>query len=162
MMRGVDAGDIAYLTPEGRARLEIDRMLDIAGWVVQDAARVNLSAARGVAVREFVLKSPHGRVDYLLFVDGQAVGVLEAKNGEQRRIVASVERQLSVIDATRDTVDAVKRRSIPLRRSILERAFSGELVEQDPSDEPASVLLEQICAERAKATPASRRRRVGA
>jgi type I restriction enzyme R subunit len=43
------------------------------------AARVNLSALRGVAVREFVLKRPHGRVDYLLFVNGQAVGVLEAK-----------------------------------------------------------------------------------
>ena len=36
-------------------------------------------ASRGVAVREFVLKRPHGRVDYLLFVDGRAVGVVEAK-----------------------------------------------------------------------------------
>jgi len=79
MMRCVSASDIAYLTPEGRARLEIDRMLLAAGWVVQDASRVNLAASRGVAVREFVLKSPHGRVDYLLFVDGRAVGVLEAK-----------------------------------------------------------------------------------
>jgi hypothetical protein len=40
---------------------------------------VNLSAATGIAVREFVLKSPHGRADYLLFVHGQAVGVAEAK-----------------------------------------------------------------------------------
>ncbi len=71
--------NIAYLTPEARARVEIDRMLAAAGWVVQDYARVNMSAARGVAVREFVLKSPHGRADYLLFVDGEAVGVAEAK-----------------------------------------------------------------------------------
>ena len=70
---------VAYLTPEAKARVEIDRMLAAAGWVVQDYARVNLSAARGVAVREFVLKSPHGRADYLLFVDGEAVGVAEAK-----------------------------------------------------------------------------------
>ncbi len=40
---------------------------------------MNLAAARGVAVREFVLKPPHGRADYLLFVDGEAVGVVEAK-----------------------------------------------------------------------------------
>ncbi|MHB8696108.1 MAG: DEAD/DEAH box helicase family protein, partial [Solirubrobacteraceae bacterium] len=71
--------NIAYLTPEAKARVEIDRMLTAAGWVVQDYARVNLSAARGVAVREFVLASPHGRADYLLFVDGEAVGVAEAK-----------------------------------------------------------------------------------
>ena len=70
---------VAYLTPEAKARVEIDRMLTAAGWVVQDYARVNLSAARGVAVREFVLKSPHGRADYLLIVDGEAVGVAEAK-----------------------------------------------------------------------------------
>src|SRR6266516_3807187 len=54
-------------------------MLASAGWAVQSAAQVNLKASRGVAVREFVLKKPHGRVDYLLFVDGKAVGVVEAK-----------------------------------------------------------------------------------
>src|SRR3989442_5044168 len=54
-------------------------MLDAAGWAVQDANKVNLKARRGVAVREFILKLPYGRVDYLLYVDGEAVGVLEAK-----------------------------------------------------------------------------------
>src|SRR5438309_8095858 len=76
----VDAAlSVAYLTPEGRARGRIDEMLAAAGWAVQGAGVVNLSAARGVAVREFVLKAPHGRVDYLLFVDRAAVGVIEAK-----------------------------------------------------------------------------------
>ena len=42
--------NIAYLTPEARARVEIDRMLAATGWVVQDYVRVNLSAPRGVAV----------------------------------------------------------------------------------------------------------------
>ena len=50
-----------------------------AGWAVQDANAVNLAASRGVAVREFVMKRPHGRADYLLFLDGQAAGVVEAK-----------------------------------------------------------------------------------
>jgi type I restriction enzyme R subunit len=39
----------------------------------------HLAAARGVAVREFILKPPHGRADYLLFVDRQAVRSIEAK-----------------------------------------------------------------------------------
>jgi type I restriction enzyme R subunit len=72
-------GALSYLTPEARARVGIDRMLEQAGWVVQDGKQVNLAASRGVAVREFVLKSPHGRADYLLFVDRTPVGVVEAK-----------------------------------------------------------------------------------
>jgi type I restriction enzyme, R subunit len=79
-------GELAYLTPEAKARIEIDRMLADAGWAVQDARAVNLSAAQGVAVREFVMKPPHGRADYLLFVGGVAVGVVEAKKeGETLR-----------------------------------------------------------------------------
>ena len=42
-------------TPEQRARETIDRLLAAAGWAVQDRAALNLSAARGVAVREFAL-----------------------------------------------------------------------------------------------------------
>ena len=69
----------SYLSAEDKARVEIDTMLEAAGWAVQDARDVNLAAGRGVAVREFVLEPPHGRVDYLLFVDREAVGVIEAK-----------------------------------------------------------------------------------
>ena len=50
------------------------------------------------------------------------------------------------------------RRSAGLRRSVLKAAFEGRLVPQDPSDEPASVLLERIAAERA-AAPKKRARR---
>jgi hypothetical protein len=72
-------GVAAYLTPEAQARIDIDRMLGLAGWAVQDPDKVNLAAARGVAVREFILEPGHGRADYLLFVDREVVGVLEAK-----------------------------------------------------------------------------------
>ena len=64
---------------EADARVEIDAALETAGWVVQDREEMNLSEAQGVAVREFKLKHGHGYADYLLFVDGKAVGVLEAK-----------------------------------------------------------------------------------
>ena len=57
---------LARLRPEDRARVQIDKLLAASGWAVQDAQRVNLQASRGVAVREFVLVPPHGRVDYLL------------------------------------------------------------------------------------------------
>ena len=56
---------------------------------------------------------------------------------EQRRIVARVEEQLSAIDALRAAIERAQRRSAALRRAVLERAFRGELVPQDPSDEPA-------------------------
>ena len=68
-----------YLTPEAQARIEIDQMLALAGWVLQDADKVNLAAGKGVAIREFILAPGHGRADYLLFVDGKPLGVLEAK-----------------------------------------------------------------------------------
>jgi type I restriction enzyme R subunit len=65
--------------PEEQARQAIDAALVAAGWVVQDAPAMNLWAGRGVAVREFVLRSQHGTADYLLFVDQRAVGAIEAK-----------------------------------------------------------------------------------
>src|SRR5579872_1002284 len=67
------------ITPEDRARENIDKLLADAGWVVQDRRKVDLAAGRGVAVREFPLKTGHGEADYLLFVDGSPVGVVEAK-----------------------------------------------------------------------------------
>ena len=73
-----DAND-DYLAREAKARKNIDRQLVAAGWIVQNADEANVSAGRGVAVREFVLEKGHGRVDYLLFLDGQPAGVIEAK-----------------------------------------------------------------------------------
>src|SRR5207253_459378 len=67
------------LKPEASARQRIDAMLEEAGWVVQNPKLVNLAAGRGIAVREFPLRGGYGKADYLLFVDGQPVGVVEAK-----------------------------------------------------------------------------------
>jgi type I restriction enzyme R subunit len=71
--------DDAYLPREARARIKIDQLLRAAGWIVQHANQANVAAGPGVAVREFTLEQDHGRVDYLLFLDGQPAGVIEAK-----------------------------------------------------------------------------------
>jgi len=83
-----DGGE-EYLGPEARARIEIDRQLVRCGWVVQDYKAVNLYASRGVAVRELVTSA--GPADYVLFVNRQAVGVIEAK--KQGTTLAGVEPQ---------------------------------------------------------------------
>src|SRR3970040_89479 len=56
------------VTPEQKAREEIDRQLAACGWIVQDPKAMNIMAGLGVAVREFPLKT--GFADYLLYVDG--------------------------------------------------------------------------------------------
>ena len=73
------------LTPEQRAREKIDGQLEACGWVVQDFTSMNIHACPGVAVREFPLKwregaeIKSGSADYLLYADGWAIGVIEAK-----------------------------------------------------------------------------------
>jgi len=81
---------------------------------------------------------------------------------EQVRIVAEVDRQFSFIEACDRAIDAGLVRSAALRRSVLEAAFEGRLVPQDPSDEPASVLLERIHDQRLTAPSAKRRARQNA
>ena len=66
-------------TPEDHAREHIDQALEQAGWRVQDYKSANLRAGRGVVLRNFPLQSGHGFADYLLYLDGKAVGVVEAK-----------------------------------------------------------------------------------
>jgi type I restriction enzyme R subunit len=79
--------------PEQQAREEIDRLLTSAGWQVADLAQANIHAARGVALREFPLEAGYGFADYLLYVDGRAAGVIEAK--KQGATLTGVESQSS-------------------------------------------------------------------
>ena len=79
------------VSPEQQARAQIDRLLAAAGWAVQDFKAADLHAARGVALREFELNPGHGTADYLLYVDGKACGVIEAK--KQGATLTGVEAQ---------------------------------------------------------------------
>jgi len=77
------------MTPEEKARAEIDAMLTASGWAVQMKDRINLSASCGVAVCE--LSFATGEPDYTLFVDGKAIGTTEAK--PEGETLTSVEEQ---------------------------------------------------------------------
>lgn len=79
------------MAPEEKARLAIDEKLKQSGWVIQDMEKLNLSAALGVAVREFPTST--GEVDYALFVEGLPVGVVEAKREEAGEHITDVEVQ---------------------------------------------------------------------
>lgn len=79
--------------PEQLARDQIDKQLKAAGWIIQSKADLNPSASLGVAVREY--QTDVGPADYVLFVDGQAVGVLEAKPETWGQNLTTVEEQSS-------------------------------------------------------------------
>lgn len=113
------------------------------------------------------INSPYGR-GWIRSVVNQQVGQANVNGSKlkalsipvppvakQKAIMAEVDSRLSQADATSREIDRSVMYADRLRQSILRRAFSGQLVPQDPNDEPASVLLDRIRAERA-AAPARR------
>jgi type I restriction enzyme S subunit len=122
--------------------------------------RLRLSKFVSTRFIEFYLRSPFGRRQLTknakwavnqASINQKDVGstsVALPPLAEQQRIVEEVECRLSVVSSLEAAVQANLRRAERLRQSILKRAFEGRLVAQDPNDEPAVVLLEQIRAER--------------
>ena len=87
------------MEPEQEARTEIDGLLVAAGWSIQRRNEADLTVAQGVAICEYPLKKGHGFADYLLYVDGAAVGVIEAKKaGVPRPNLNAVARVSSELD----------------------------------------------------------------
>lgn len=81
------------MTPEQEARIVIDEKLKMSGWQVQNVNQLNLIAGLGVAVREFPTST--GPVDYVLFINGEPVGVIEAKKSSAGENITVVEEQSS-------------------------------------------------------------------
>ncbi len=77
--------------PEQRARDAIDLMLGRAGWKVQSKNRIDFSAGPGIALREY--QTDIGPADYVLFIDKNPVGVIEAKPEDWGQKLTTVEEQ---------------------------------------------------------------------
>lgn len=79
---------------------------------------------------------------------------------EQKEIVRLLEERFTAIEQQEREIDSALKQAKMLRQAILKRAYSGQLVPQDPHDEPASVLLERIRAEREKTEKNDRSRKI--
>jgi type I restriction enzyme S subunit len=88
----------------------------------------------------------------------KSIGIPLCSLPEQQEIVRLLDEQFTVIEQNEREIDAALKRSAALRQSILKKAFTGQLVPQDPTDEPASVLLERIREERQLADHISKRK----
>jgi type I restriction enzyme S subunit len=108
---------------------------------------------------KLVLESPHARHFFRAQAHGGTMEILNLgilkqfpiplpPPDEQRQILDDVDDMFSVIDHVEADVDARLKAAQMLRQAILRHAFSGQLVPQDPNDEPASELLKRIAAER--------------
>jgi type I restriction enzyme S subunit len=78
---------------------------------------------------------------------------------EQKQIVLQIRNFLSIEDRLADSIDVELQRVALLRQSILKKAFSGQLVPQDPNDEPAAVLCDRIRAAKAAQPQSSKKTR---
>lgn len=77
--------------PEQVARGQIDKLLQQVGWTVQNKTQINFHVGQGQAVREY--QTDTGPADYILFVDGKPVGVIEAKAEQHGHKLTAVEEQ---------------------------------------------------------------------
>ncbi len=136
------------------ARLSISPLVsaDFVYWALlaDSTQRRMKNATRGVAVRGINIG------------DVRALQIPLPPRVEQTEIVRRVEQLFAFADQLEAKVASAKSRIDHLTQSILAKAFRGELVPQDPSDEPASVLLERIQAQRAAAPKAKRGRKASA
>jgi type I restriction enzyme S subunit len=110
--------------------------------------------AEGENIRKFGEGSTHTTI---YFPEIRALHICLAPLAEQQEIVAKVEKALAWIDRLASEATSARSLIDRLDQAVLVKAFQGELVPQDPNDEPASVLLERIRSERrATSTPRSR------
>ncbi len=148
---------VGYVTIMGK---DMATSQDFATWTCGDALDPHYLMyalmSEGDNIRRFGEGSTHTTI---YFPEIRAFHIALAPVEEQREIVRRIKAAMAAVDVLEGQLRAATSRLATLDQSILAKAFRGELVPQDPNDEPASVLLERIRAERAAAGPAPRRGR---
>ena len=145
---------VGYVTIMGRPMATSQ---DFATWSCSEALLpkylMYALIAEGENIREFGEGSTHTTI---YFPEIRALHICLAPLEEQAEIVKRVEACISWIDYLASEATSARSLIDRLDQAVLAKAFRGELVPQDPNDEPASVLLERIRAERA-AMPKTRK-----
>ena len=135
--------------------------------ITQDSARLSIQPFVNSRFVYWYLQSPMAQdrmkgstkgvaVRGINIGDVRALQLPLPSRSEQDEIVRRVENLFDLADRLEARVATVRARVGSLTPATLAKAFRGELVPQDPNDEPASVLLARICAERAGKPPARR------
>src|SRR5258708_3273809 len=122
-------------TPEELAREKIDALLQQCGWILQNRSTINLSASRGVAIREALLKD-RDEVDHLLFVDGKAIGTVKAK--PEGYTLTGVEDQSAQLD--RVSISTIQR-LYSMLRLLFFWDRNTDAARRDRREETGSALL---------------------
>lgn len=147
---------VGYVTIMGRAMATSQ---DFATWTCSEALLpkylMYALMAEGESIREFGEGSTHTTI---YFPEIRALHICLAPLAEQHEVVRRVEKALAWIDRLASEAASARRLVEHLGQTVLAKAFRGELVPQDPADEPASILLERIRAERGVAGSARRGR----
>ncbi len=110
--------------PEQLARDTIDQQLCDSGWVVQKKTEISHTTCE------------------------ELIATSLCPLPEQQEIVRLIDEQFTAIEQNEKEIDHSLTQSKALRQSILKKAFTGQLVPQDPTHAPASALLERIREER--------------
>ncbi len=148
---------VGFVTIMGRSMATTQHF---ANWICGDELHPKYLMYAFMAGREHLLKSGQGSTVKTIYMPAlKELRILLPPLAEQAEIVRRIEHLFDVADQLGAKVATAKQRIDALTQSLLAKAFRGELVPQDPNDEPASVLLERIRAQRAAAPKPKRGRK---
>lgn len=150
---------VGYVTLMGRSMATTQHF---ANWICGDTLLPKYLMYAFMASRNHLLKSGQGSTVKTIYMPAlKELRILLPPLAEQAEIVRRVDQLFAIADQLEAKVATAKQCIDALTQSLLAKAFRGELVPQDPNDEPASVLLERVRAQRA-AVPKPKRGRKAA